>query len=347
MITLARESRELSQTQLADKLKINQSFLSKIEAGLSTMTIELVDQLSHELGYPADFFYQSGEIYSLGINYYRKTKGLNQKKLVQLNAIINILRLRVQKLLPSIDLGSIEIPFLEVWGNSESTPEYIANIVREKWNIPRGPIDNLTRYLESAGIIIVHLDFTEKGFSAVTIRTENGNYVIFTNKNMPGDRIRFTLAHELGHIIMHSQIPTENMEKEADLFASELLMPSIDIKTQLEYIDLAKLAFLKRRWKVSMAALIMKSGSTNVITENQKRYLLMQMAKMGYKMREPKELDVPIEKPFLFKEIIRVFQEELGYNDEELKKLLFMNEEELYSITNKVKPLQWISFSKE
>ncbi|MFX5225882.1 ImmA/IrrE family metallo-endopeptidase, partial [Acinetobacter baumannii] len=92
--------------------------------------------------------------------------------------------------------------------------------------------------------------------SGVTIKVPGLNPCIFIDKNMPSDRQRFTLAHELGHAIMH-KLPSENMEDEANRFASALLMPSKDIRPYLTgKITLEKLATLKLVWKVSMNALL-------------------------------------------------------------------------------------------
>ena len=78
------------------------------------------------------------------------------------------------------------------------------------------------------------------------------------NRNHPADRMRFTLAHELGHIVMH-RFPTINMEREADEFAACLLVPTNDIKTYFfaaRKVDLRLLAALKPEWRVSMASLL-------------------------------------------------------------------------------------------
>ncbi|HAG99910.1 MAG TPA: hypothetical protein DCL75_13910 [Ktedonobacter sp.] len=114
-----------------------------------------------------------------------------------------------------------------------------------------------------------------------------------------GIEFGFTLAHEIGHIVMH-QIPTENMEEEADRFAAEFLMPSRDISPDLDSITFTNLARLKSYWKVSMAALIVRANDMGKITQRQYRTLFEQMNKNGYRMNEP--IPIPVEEPALLKE---------------------------------------------
>lgn len=149
--------------------------------------------------------------------------------------------------------------------------------------------------------------------------------LFFINSNMPMDRVRFTLCHELGHLVMH-QIPNSEMEKQADEFAAEFLMPASEIKKSLNNLTLEKLSALKQYWKVSMASIIYRAKSLNKITLNQARYLYAQMARLGYKTKEPEWLEPPKEQPNLFYDLIDVHFKELDYSEEELTKLLLINQ---------------------
>ena len=99
-------------------------------------------------------------------------------------------------------------------------------------------------------------------------------------QNSPTDRARFTLAHELAHLIMH-RIPTPDSEGEADRFASEFLMPARDIAADLNGFSLQKAAVLKPYWRVSMAALIQHAEDLSKITEWQHKNLNIQKNKLN------------------------------------------------------------------
>jgi Zn-dependent peptidase ImmA (M78 family) len=95
--------------------------------------------------------------------------------------------------------------------------------------------------------------------------------------------MRFTLAHELGHLVMH-RFPTENMETEANEFASTLLMPSADMRSAFlgRRVTLELLAALKPEWKVAMQALLMRATSLKCVSPNQARYLWQQISARGF-----------------------------------------------------------------
>ena len=89
------------------------------------------------------------------------------------------------------------------------------------------------------------------------------------NRNQPADRQRFSLGHELGHIVMH-RVPSPTMEDEANAFASALLMPTQEVRPYLSgRLTIQKLASLKPVWRVSMQALLYRARAIGTITANQ------------------------------------------------------------------------------
>jgi Zn-dependent peptidase ImmA (M78 family) len=202
------------------------------------------------------------------------------------------------------------------FGNS---PEIIAQLVRRSWGIPSGAINNLTETIEDAGGIIISFSFGTNKIDAMSQWAFDLPPIICINTDAPGDRLRFSLAHELGHIVMH-QVPTIDLEKEADRFASEFLMPKTDVAPYLNRLSLAKLASLKPLWKVSMQALLERAYNLNKITSNQRQYLWRQISKSGYRTKEP--VEILVEKPKTIYELIEFHQNDLGYSQAELSSLL-------------------------
>lgn len=334
MITLARESRGLTQGELAKQIAecqgrvVTQGTISKTEQGLLVVSEEVFEGLVKILKYPKSFFYQNEEVYAAGMSQHRKRASLPAKTLCKIDAITNIIRLHIKSLLKSAEDIEEKVPYYDI--DEFCNPENIALMVRQAWLISRGPVDNITKYFERSGIIIVHCDFETHLIDGITMNNiDKLPPIIFINKKLSGDRMRFTLAHELGHIVMH-KYPSEHMEKEADRFASEFLMPSTDIKSSLSYLNLHKLADLKLYWKVSMASLVYKASTLEQITQRQAQYLFMQLSKAGYKTREPAELDIPQEIPTLLNKLISIHINDLNYSVNELAKILNLEEAELY-----------------
>jgi Zn-dependent peptidase ImmA (M78 family) len=324
-LIVARESRGLTQQDLSEKLNFPQSALSKIENGNQGIDEDFLKKISSTLNYPKSFFYEDMEIYPPNLHYRKKTDA-PAKTLSYAEAVMNIYKHNIQKLLLSITLPFTKLPFSDRITNV--TPQDAAKYLRQFWGIPKGAIDNVTKILEDNGILIIAMDFGTDKIDGRSMITTNGKFIIFINKKLSGDRQRYTLCHELAHIILHINslnVFEVDIEKEAMVFASEFLMPEREIKPQLSgsKLTLQKLADLKRFWKVSMQAILYWATTLKTVTDNQARYLWSQFNALRIKVKEP--IEIPTEKPSLLKEIISGFTQRLGYTNDELLDLLKLN----------------------
>jgi hypothetical protein len=101
--------------------------MSKIEAGNLSVSDDLVDQLSRTLHYPKIFFFEPGDIYPLGLNYYRKAKGVSSRDLRAIEANVNIRRYEIEKLLRSVDIAAnSKIPSYDIDDDRFGSPDAIA-----------------------------------------------------------------------------------------------------------------------------------------------------------------------------------------------------------------------------
>ena len=326
MLILAREARGFSQEELAARMDISQGTLSKIENGILEDINEYLPKICETLHFPETFFFQEERRFEIGTHFYRKRLSIPKKELAQAKAIIDILKINIDKLLLSIDVPEENLPKWDV--NEDGEPSLYANFLREKWRIPRGRIDNLTTIIENNGIVVIHVDFGDIKLDGLSIYTKTNQAIIFLNKLLPGDRIRFTLAHELGHLGMHFSQKVSldrDVEKEAMEFASELLIPTKEILPYLTKLNLDKLAELKRYWRVSMQAILFKAKVLNLVKDNTYRYLWTQFRALNYNNQEPLSIDIPVEKPSLVKEIIDAFLNDLNYSKSDLAKLLSLD----------------------
>jgi Zn-dependent peptidase ImmA (M78 family) len=176
----------------------------------------------------------------------------------------------------------------------DNDAEKIAGLVRRFWQIPDGPIHDVTALVENAGILVAHSDLGGSSVSGVRFSVPGMPHLIVLNRAQSADRMRFTLCHEVGHVIMHS-FPTQNMEEEADTFASCFLVPTADVKPYFagRKIDLRLLAALKPEWKVSMASLVFAAKRAGFLNETQAQYIWKQFNIHKIRLREPPELDFP------------------------------------------------------
>ena len=320
MLKLMRKARGFNQTAFSKLVEVTQGAYSKIEQGFMEVDGVKINRFSDILKVPVDFFYLEEKMFPPATPLHRSRSAVSKNLVDKIEAIANLMRIQVNILLESIDDFKVTIPKID---NSFMSPEEIANNIRSILHIPYGPIDNMIDIIENCGIFVVELDFeTEKidGFSMFGTRVQP---IIFINRSFPADRKRFTLAHEFGHLIMHDNVnynEFNNIEDEANRFASEFLMPSNEIKSQLSNLNIAKLVNLKRIWKVSMAAILHKAGDLKTITQNQSKYLWIQMSKKGYRRKEPVVIEE--EKSSLINELIEFYKEDLNYSVNDLLSLL-------------------------
>jgi Zn-dependent peptidase ImmA (M78 family)/transcriptional regulator with XRE-family HTH domain len=277
LLLLVRQFRRASQAEVARKAGLNQGHYSRIENGLvpEGPSADSVEGIANALSFPANFFYQSDGLSGLPLSVHpfnRRKSVVRERALKQIHAELNIRLIHLRRFLRAADVQP-ELPLPRIDVDEGGGPQEIARIVRRSWSIPDGPISDLTGYCERAGILVIWCDL-ESGVDGVTMTVRDLPPCIFLNRNSPPDRMRFSLAHELGHIIMHA-VPTDTIEEEANAFAGELLVPEKQFRRGAigQRVNLEWLARQKAYWKVSMALLLYRAGALDVLTRHQSEYL--------------------------------------------------------------------------
>jgi Zn-dependent peptidase ImmA (M78 family)/DNA-binding XRE family transcriptional regulator len=308
MITIARESRGMVHLDIAEQLNVSKPTAWRWENDEFGISEDIVSKLSTTLKYPKSFFYQKGEVLPLSLSY-RKRNIVAAKLMSQIEANINVSRLNIEQLLKAMQYKDIKLPVLDV--NKYGSPQECAKQLRKLWKVEKGTINNLSELLEAHNILLLNFDFnTERVDGRCTMALDKFP-IIVTNKTLLGDRQRFTLAYELGHLVMHlytAPAHDRDLSHEANLFAAELLMPEKDIDKDLDDLSLPKLGELKRKWKVSMQSLLYRASDLELFSDNHKRYLLQQFNQQNIRRREPKELDIPTENYKLVRDLMTQYR---------------------------------------
>jgi transcriptional regulator with XRE-family HTH domain len=149
MMTLARDARGMTQSGLAEAIRVQQGTVSKYETGFHDPPPEFVDDLSDALGYPQAFFFEPGRPHGLPPFHYRRRKKLQSKALGRIVAEMNIRRMHLSKLLISFNwktnrvMPEIDPDDYRGRSNSGLSPEEVATQIRELWQLPNGPISNM------------------------------------------------------------------------------------------------------------------------------------------------------------------------------------------------------------
>ena len=318
-IIFAREYRGYSQTELASKIVgLSQSNLSKYEKGIGPLSTDVLNRIIDFLGFPTDFYEK--KISNIAENaHYRRKKGMTKNERSQIDLSNKLLGYIVDQMGESVEFPDMSFRMIDL--EDGYTPETVAQYTRKYLGLKDEPVRNIFSLLERNGIIIIELDYDVDLFDGVSFLTDGGYYVIIINKNFSNDHKRFTLAHELGHLIMHTSnefliSEYRDKEDEANRFASEFLMPSDAISNSLRGLKLQYLVELKRYWLTSMASIVRRAKDLKCITNEKYKYFSIELSRRGYRKSEP--VSVYIDMPNMYNEAYKLHKNELEYSNEEM-----------------------------
>lgn len=330
LLLLARQYRRVSQGAVAAKAALDQGYYSRMENGLlpEGPSNENVEKVARALDFPVEYFYLEDGLAGLPLSVHpmnRRKASVGATALKQVHSELNIRLIHLRRYLRAADIHP-ELPLPQIDPYEGGGPAEIARTLRRAWSAPEGPIQNLTDYCERAGILVIWCDL-ESGIDGVTMKVRDLPPCIFLNRNVPPDRMRASLAHELGHVVMHS-VPTDTIEDEANSFAAELMVPERQFRRQFagrSGITLEWLARQKAYWKMSMAFLLYRAGSLEIVTRHQSEYAWKRISSLGWRTREPQETDFPYEEPTAFPELLHIHGNLLGYDLKTIGALISAN----------------------
>ncbi len=335
LLRVARQRKGYSQGDAARHLGMQQQVtLSRYENGATVPSEEFAARAATVYGFPTSFFYQPDAPFGAPVSVHpmwRKKHDVSARELDAIVAELNIRAMHTRRMLEAVVFAPRhDIPRLEP-DDFNGDIERVAALVRAHWRLPPGPVSNLTEAVERAGAMVVHSDLNGSAVSGVTIAAPGMPPIIILNAADPADRMRFTLAHEIGHLVMH-KFPGPTMEDEANEFARSLLMPSADIKASLMgRVDLRRLAALKPEWRVSMQAILYRAQSLNLVGKSEAGWLWRQFGALKMRLAEPAELDFPREQPAVVERMVGLHLDVFGMSNAEFATLLHMHEDDLWN----------------
>jgi Zn-dependent peptidase ImmA (M78 family) len=327
MLLLARESRGLTQTELAEVMTrdsgdtpVSQGYISKAEAGRLEVNGHRLSLYAAALGYPAAVLCADPQLHGVGVGlvHHRKRASLGAPSLRRIHAELTFARLQTRGLL-MLDGTEHHHRFHRIAVDDFDTASDAAIALRREWGLTPGAVPQLISLIEDAGGLVLIRDLGSRELDAVTQWIDGDPPLFLVNVHAPADRFRFSLAHELGHVIMHYEPGlTAHQERQADEFASEFLLPADAIRAELKQgrLDLPRLLTLKHRWGVSMAALLRRAATLGVVTDWQYRNLMVEMSALGYRTQEPS--DLVRENPRFIPALVAGLHADRGYRVDQL-----------------------------
>lgn len=193
---------------------------------------------------------------------------------------------------PPVDLPTLD-DLLSPLGPEDYSPERASKMLRQIWGLSDRPIKNMLWLLERQGIRVFSLPSEDRDVDAFSF-WHGGRPYVFLNVDKSAERLRFDLAHELGHLILHKGVSTareRHYEMQANQFASAFLMPTAGLLAQLStassQIRLQDVYVMKRSWKVSAVAMVRRLFDLGAILDWHYRNWMVDLSSKGYRRGEP------------------------------------------------------------
>lgn len=311
-LKMARDAQGLSMKQLAEQVNVSANMIKKYEHNESMPSSDVLLRLVDSLKVSLDFLFRPFQV-ELGKVEFRKKAHTPQKLLNQItvdvtNQVERWLTLKelwlnfpVQPFMQDTVLPTI---------HSLSDVDAIADKLRSYWELGTNPIPNMIDLLENLGIVVIVSDIKNlshqfDGLQAMV----NDLPIIVVSSAWTGDRQRFTLAHELGHLILQNCPLPDNIdiEKACNRFAGAFLLPKSQMLQELgekrSKIFLDELSLLKHEYGISMAAILYRAKDLEIISDNYHKSWSICFRKQGWHKREP-DMPYASEQTHRFKQLV-------------------------------------------
>jgi Zn-dependent peptidase ImmA (M78 family)/DNA-binding XRE family transcriptional regulator len=314
-IRQARLAAGLTLDALGEKVGVTHTAIQKYEKGVLNPPSSQLLKLARACGTRVEYFFRTREVELLEPEFRRlATFGKTAQEALKIKAV-DLIERRVELLgfFPESPILRFEAPEgLPLRVDDLDELENFADHVREAWKLGLNPIGDLTDTLETLGLLVIVVDEANPEFSGLTAtaRTSDGRTypIVAVSSRWPGDRQRFTLAHELGHLLLSGRLAAGiNEEKACDRFAGAFLAPKAAVVQLLGHvrrgIEWQELFALKHEFGLSMAGWLQRAKQCGVLTEAAHLALWKRFSSKGWRKNEPGE-PVPREHPRLFEQLV-------------------------------------------
>lgn len=314
----ARAMRHMAAKDLAEKLGISSATLSRWERS-DTCIVEpaLLENLAFSLGFPRSWFQEEPRAFASNAQpHFRANSRMTKRSEEAVKVWWQGLAEMVATLDRTVNLMPSHLP-------THREPAAAAALLREQMGFsPSVPIPHLIRAAEALGVYVgtcgfdedLHLKNHDASSDWANLENRPSVPVVLCREHSSWERTRFSFAHELGHLVMHRYGGGPEKEKEATEFAGELLVPTASLAVEWpEHATILNLLPLKRKWGISIAALVMRGAAIGLISDAKKTSLFKQLSngrnqgsKKRWRQDEPGSADRSIERPLLIANAIEV-----------------------------------------
>lgn len=315
-LKLARQAKGMTLAALAGALGVSRQYVHKIENGDTAPNEENINALAALLDVKPWFFLRRVEhiVTNEDVNF-RKQKTTKKHFENQVIAMSSFIREIAGLIADTVTIPKVSIPTCEF--TDEASIELAAQKVRSELSLGNNaPIDSVTRVLEVMGVLCVDISGVQEKISALSVDLDMP-LVIHNSKIEQVTRIRFDMAHEMGHLVGHRGMQTGDdlTERQADKFAASFLVPSAAFRANCPLrgrgrINWSAMREFKQEWKISYRAIIRRAYDMGLIDAAVYKSANIHLSSAGYSKQEPHEPE-GAETPALISTAITVLRNDL------------------------------------
>ena len=272
----ARKLRCLSQQEVADEIGVSKQMISKYEKGLSTPDSSKLIKLSKLFNLKVDYFFKSYKIDLGEVNFRKKSKFSKRKQ----EALKELIKIKLENYLWLEETLSIDYSFENIIKDDEiNSIEDIEKAVlklRKYWNIGIDPIHNIVQLLEDKEIKVIEVENAGEKFDGLACFVNDKYPIIVVNKKLPVERKRFTLLHELGHLLLNlPDCEASIEEKYCNNFAAEFLFPKNIVVEEFggrrSHITLPEFIATQKKYGISIQAIVYRLVDAEILSQEKQR----------------------------------------------------------------------------
>ena len=289
-LTQARVRRSLSKTELAAAVGVSAAAIGQYEAGVNSPRPDVVERMATTLKVRPGFFSVGRPLARID-TVHAHFRSLRSARVGDRHRALSTATL-VWELIFALEryvkLPEADLPRLQ----AGTGPSEAAAALRRHWGLPDGPVRHLVATAESRGIVVIVRPLGEieavDAFSSVIV--DRPIVVTTPRRSENVFRHRFSIAHEIGHLLLHAESGDQRstIEREADEFAAAFLTPAASMDAALpQRLDLAALDRLGRTWGVSPQSLVRRMVERGRTTDSSARRAYQRLAMVDDPSADP------------------------------------------------------------
>lgn len=343
----AREARGVTAPILANMIGVSRAAISQYENDQASPGPDVLRRMSMVLNLPTDFFLKK-RTRKTQSTFFRSRAATTVASRTRAAVLLDWLSDIAQELSSRLHFPQVRLPDLDLPADplkfDSKLIESAASETRRQWGLGSGPISNVVWLLENNGVIVTRGEIEEPHMDSFSrYDPDDPRPFIFLNADKSSAvRSRFDAAHELGHCILHREIPSEYWssdvkvqirEKQAHRFASAFLMPRESFSNDILIPSLESFLALKEKWMVSVNAMLVRCEDIGLVSDDHAVRLWRNLGRRGWRTREPLDEKLRPEEPKLLPKAIQALSERNAQAPLELLKSVSLSAHDAAEIT--------------